>query len=52
MLALIDERAASSEASKRDYEAQILTAKRLHQDEMETLRQSMLEAERVTRLGP
>ena len=46
MLALIEERAASAEISKREYEAQLLAVKRLHHDEMETLRQGVLEAER------
>lgn len=46
MLALIEERAASAETSKREYEAQLLAAKRLHLNEQEALRQSLLEAER------
>ena len=48
MLALIEERAASAETSKREYEAQLLAAKRLHLDEQEKLRQSLLEQERDT----
>merc|ERR1719271_61470 len=46
MLALIEERAASAETSKREYEAQLLAVKRLHHDEKETLRQSLIESER------
>ena len=39
MLALIEERAASAETSKREYESQLLAVKRLHHDAMESLRQ-------------
>jgi len=46
MLALIEERAASAEASKREYESQLLGAKRQHQEELASLRQSLMEAER------
>ena len=35
MLALIEERAASAETSKREYESQLLAVKRLHHGEME-----------------
>ena len=46
LLALIEERAAAAEASKREYEAQLLQTKRLHQQELSELRQNLLEAER------
>ena len=46
LLALIEERAAAAEASKREYEAQLLQTKRQHQQELSELRQNLLEAER------
>ena len=46
LLALIEERAAAAEASKHEYEAQLLQTKRQHQQELSALRQNLMEAER------